>query len=528
MNSTANSSRASKLFSGFAILICLATPHSDAAIGITLQTQLGNASNAIVDATNHSNYLIERAQYGLDYDDAYGEPNWVSWDLTSADIGSSGRSSFTTDTTLPTGFYRVKPSDYTYSGYDRGHMCPSADRTITDADNAVTFYMSNVMPQTPDNNQGVWENFEYYCRSLANTGNEMLITSGGSGYTGAFIPSGVAAIPGFTWKVAVVVPPGTGSALSRIDTATRVISIKVPNISGIRSDPWTMYVTSANQVQADTGYTFFTALASNVASVLRAKVDGAPMPTITSFSPAYGTPNTNVVVSGTAFTSASAVAFNGTNATFTVNSDTQITATVPTTATSGPLSVIAPGGQAFSANSFTVSPVNGVVISQVYGGGGKSSSTYKNDFIELYNPGTTTVDLSTYAVQYASAAGSTWQKTNLTGSLQPGRYYLVQEAKGSSGSLALPTPEAIGTINLSTSSGKVALTKTQTLLVVDKPLGDSNLMDFVGYGTADAWEGTGAAPTLTTTTAALRANAGATDTNNNVSDFRASAPMPRN
>jgi predicted extracellular nuclease len=168
-----------------------------------------------------------------------------------------------------------------------------------------------------------------------------------------------------------------------------------------------------------------------------------------------------------------------------------------------------------------------VVISQVYGGGGNSGATYKNDFIELYNKGTASVDLSTYAVQYASASGSTWQETTLTGSLAAGHYYLIQEAQGTGGTQNLPTPEATGTISMSATAGKVALTKTQTLLAVDNPLSNTNVVDFIGYGSADAFEGSGPAPAPSNTTADLRANAGATDTNNNATDFTAGAPNPR-
>ena len=116
----------------------------------------------------------------------------------------------------------------------------------------------------------------------------------------------------------------------------------------------------------------------------------------------------------------------------------------------------------------------------------------------------------------------------LSGTLAPGHHYLIQEAAGTGGTTNLPTPQVIGSIAMSASSGKVALTKTTTLLTVDNPTGNTNLVDFVGYGSADAFEGAGAAPTLTNTTSALRAGAGATDTNNNAADFSAGAPNPRN
>ena len=246
-----------------------------ATIGTTLQSQLGNPSSATAVATATTNYLIARPQYALSYNNTTREPNWVSWNLTTADVGTSGRSAnFFQDTTLPAGFYQVLTTDYSGSGYDRGHMCPSGDRTTTDADNEATFFMTNMIPQAPDNNQGVWANFESECRSIAAAGNEVLIISGPSGYAGATIASGVA-IAGYTWKIAVVVPVGSGTAVSRITSATRVIAIKIPNIAGVRSTPWQNYITTAGQIETDTGYTFFTELPASVATALRAKIEGA-------------------------------------------------------------------------------------------------------------------------------------------------------------------------------------------------------------------------------------------------------------
>src|SRR5712671_4159000 len=170
---------------------------ADAIIDASLQMQLGNPSGATADSNNHDHYLIQRTVEALDFSDNLGEPNWASWDLTSADVGSSGRGSFHTDTTLPAGFYEVTTGDYTGSGYDRGHLCPSADRTDNTTDNDLVFYMSNIMPQNPDNNQGPWEVLETYCRTLASSGNELLITCGPSIFNGSRIqPSGKASIPG--------------------------------------------------------------------------------------------------------------------------------------------------------------------------------------------------------------------------------------------------------------------------------------------------------------------------------------------
>src|SRR5216110_478145 len=107
------------------LLVCTAF-NASAIIDATLQMQLGNPSGATTDPNNHSHYLIQRTVQAIDYSDSNSEPNWASWDLTASDVGSAGRGNFITDTTLPAGFYRVTTSDYTSSGYDRGHNCPSA------------------------------------------------------------------------------------------------------------------------------------------------------------------------------------------------------------------------------------------------------------------------------------------------------------------------------------------------------------------------------------------------------------------
>jgi predicted extracellular nuclease len=174
-----------------------------------------------------------------------------------------------------------------------------------------------------------------------------------------------------------------------------------------------------------------------------------------------------------------------------------------------------------------------VVISQVYGGGGNTGATFKNDFIELYNRGTTPADLTGWSVQYASAANAFSSKTNLAGTLQPGQYYLIQEAAGTGGTTNLPTPDATGTIAMSATAGKVALVNNQALLTcgaaANNCFPNSAIVDFVGFGTtANNYEGSGPAPAPSNTTAALRNGNGATDTNNNSADFTVGTPTPRN
>ncbi|MDT4968945.1 MAG: uncharacterized protein QOJ64_3682, partial [Acidobacteriota bacterium] len=169
-----------------------------------------------------------------------------------------------------------------------------------------------------------------------------------------------------------------------------------------------------------------------------------------------------------------------------------------------------------------------VVISQLYGGGGNSGATYTHDFIELFNRGTIPVDLTGWTVQYTSSAGTTWQATSLSGTLLPGQYYLVQEASNAAVGSPLPTPDSTGTIVMAATAGKVALVNTTGLLSGACPSSGS-IIDLVGYGSgANCFEGSGPAPAPSATAADVRANGGCTDTNNNASDFAASAPTPRN
>ena len=176
-----------------------------------------------------------------------------------------------------------------------------------------------------------------------------------------------------------------------------------------------------------------------------------------------------------------------------------------------------------------------VVISQVYGGGGNTGATYKNDFVELFNRGTVAVNLNGYTIQYASAtgvfggSGTNPNKTILPDFLlQPGKYYLIQQAAGSGGTVDLvadyvPTGNqvlAMGGTNL-----KIALTSTDATI---SSATDATVLDFVGVGSANLFEGNGAVAVMSNTTSASRNNGGCTDTNNNVTDFTVGDVAPRN
>lgn len=171
-----------------------------------------------------------------------------------------------------------------------------------------------------------------------------------------------------------------------------------------------------------------------------------------------------------------------------------------------------------------------VVIAEVYGGGGNSGATLTNDYVVLYNTTAVPVVVTGRSVQYASATGSTWQSTALTGTIQPFGFYLVQQAQGAGGTTPLPAPDATGTIAMAATAGKVALVATTVALSGANPLPNATISDLVGYGTtASAFEGAGRAPAPSNTRAIARdLGRQQPDTDNNAVDFATVDPAPRN
>ena len=263
----------------------------DADLGHQEDTPLffGNPSDALADTTLDTNFLMIKPQYTLSYNTQTLCPNWVAWHLDLDDIGEADRSDdFRADTELPLDWYGVKKADYQFNtyGFDRGHVCPSADRTATKEDNSMTFLMTNMVPQTPDNNRVIWMHFETFERELVAAGNEVYIIAGpyGSGGTspkGTFenIPISLKSgqtyymnVPAYTWKVLIAIPAGEND-LDRIDSGATAIAINVPNQTGMqKTGDWEQFLCSIDDIEKLTGYDFFELLPDNVADVLEAKV----------------------------------------------------------------------------------------------------------------------------------------------------------------------------------------------------------------------------------------------------------------
>ncbi|WP_242927891.1 DNA/RNA non-specific endonuclease [Pontibacter vulgaris] len=244
------------------------------------QLLLGNPSQA--SDTDANNYLITRPQYALSYSRDRGTPNWVSWHVEQKWLGQANRQDdFRTDPTLPQGWYRVGPSSYTGSGFDRGHNTPSADRTSSVEDNSATFLMTNMIPQAPNHNRVLWADLEEYTRELVEDGMEVYVImgsygAGGTGSNGAMqsIDQGRVIVPNRIWKVLLVLEAGEDD-LERISASTRVIAINTPNSNSVSAD-WGSYRTSVDAIEQATGYDLLSNIPPAVQHSLEAKVDTGP------------------------------------------------------------------------------------------------------------------------------------------------------------------------------------------------------------------------------------------------------------
>jgi endonuclease G, mitochondrial len=234
---------------------------------------LGNPSHAVtLDANRY--HLFLRPQYALLYDRTTNTPAWASWQLNASWLGDGTRPAFTPDPALPAGWFAVTPRDYTGSGFDRGHIVPAADRNRTPEDAAAVFYMSNIAPQSPDNNRGPWEKLESYCRTLVRSGKELYIISGPTGKGGvgsagpaAAIAARKIAVPAAFWKI-VVINNRSGLKIDGITQNTRVIAVLIPNQQGIKEAKWQQFRTTVRALEQRTGYDFLSNLPAELQEAL--------------------------------------------------------------------------------------------------------------------------------------------------------------------------------------------------------------------------------------------------------------------
>ena len=228
---------------------------------------LGNPSDAVSDENQLDNYLVVHDGYILSYNRSRGAANWVTWHLSGSDMADAERSNaFAPDQTLPRDWW-IKPVDYARSGYDQGHMCPSEDRTKTDADNKETFLMSNMQPQIDRLNRVTWKSLEAYTQKSVRSGNEAYVYAGCYGDIGRI--KNKITVPSNCFKIVVLLPEGNRD-LNRINKDTTVIAVDMPNEKTIKNK-WQNYRTSVDEIETKTGYDFLSTLPDEIENAIENK-----------------------------------------------------------------------------------------------------------------------------------------------------------------------------------------------------------------------------------------------------------------
>ncbi|WP_143310526.1 DNA/RNA non-specific endonuclease [Chitinophaga vietnamensis] len=256
-------------------------PAGDAVAGDDDHLLLGNPSNASASLAMANNYLMDKGYYKLSYNRDRGTPNWVCWHISRRDLGNMNRANdFRADMDLPSTWYAVAQTSYIGSGFDRGHNCPSGDRTNTRDANEATFLMTNMIPQAPMHNQHLWAYLEDYTRGLVKKGNEVYVIMGsyGVGGTGSKgfrekIDHDRITVPDHIWKVILVLPEGNND-LKRINKNTRIIAVNTPNSNDVNTS-WSAYLTSIAEIEQATHLKLLSKVPEAVRQELVKKIDHA-------------------------------------------------------------------------------------------------------------------------------------------------------------------------------------------------------------------------------------------------------------
>lgn len=226
-----------------------------------LESSVHVALGIPTDADPSDDVLLDRSEFVVSYNPRLNAPNWVAWHLDASDLGSTPRSSgFRSDAALPPSLYVVRDADYAGSGYDRGHLCPSADRTRSVESNRATFVFTNAHPQLHELNAGPWEKLETRERELARQGKELFLVAGGI-FDAAPPRIGKrrrdaerVAVPAFSYKIVVVLEHGQRAADVTADT--QVIAAIMPNVRTVAAAGYPLFATSIRAVETATGYDF--------------------------------------------------------------------------------------------------------------------------------------------------------------------------------------------------------------------------------------------------------------------------------
>lgn len=246
-------------------------PGTSPGLSLSVHTTLGIPEAA--NSTDPQHVLLVKPEYVVSFDSTMKVPRWTSWELTTKWLGSTPRSpNFNPDPQLPSTFPQASDTDYVSSGYERGHICPSADRTDNATDNNSTFVFTNCVPQTNASNTGTWETLEVEERALAKAGNHLFIIAGSIfSPTPPTIGADKVAVPETMFKVVVVLTT-TNSVPTDVTTSTRVISVEIPNTTTVTGD-YRSYRTSFGALEAKTGFKFLSDVPAAVHDALATQVD---------------------------------------------------------------------------------------------------------------------------------------------------------------------------------------------------------------------------------------------------------------
>lgn len=248
-------------------------PAAGPGASLSTHTTLGVPDDSSVGAL--ARWLLVKPQFVASYDTVRKTPRWVSWRLDASWLGTATRAtSFRRDAQLPTTAGQARDEDFRNSGFERGHLCPSADRTRTDPDNDATFVFTNVVPQTRASNGGTWATLEDEARDQVRLGKTVFLVAGPVfGATSQFVGAGVP-VPTATFKVAVIVD-GAAAAVASVGPSTRVIAVLVPNTASVNGN-WRSYRVTVRALEQATGLDFLSDVPRAVQDVVETRLDLDP------------------------------------------------------------------------------------------------------------------------------------------------------------------------------------------------------------------------------------------------------------
>lgn len=207
--------------------------------------------------------IIQKENYTLKYNEKFEQAEWVAYELTSDEVlgNTKRKDSFKADTGISTGSASLK--DYKGSGYDRGHLAPAADMKMSSGSMRESFFMSNMSPQLPGFNRGIWAKLESYVRTWAFDNESIYVVTGPvlTKDTYPTIGDNEVAIPEYYYKVII---DYTG-------VEVKGIGFILPNSKG--SKPLQEYAVTINDVEEFTGIDFYPALPDTIEESLESAVN---------------------------------------------------------------------------------------------------------------------------------------------------------------------------------------------------------------------------------------------------------------